>query len=236
MRIALVEDDQDQSDIVSRWLSDVATLVSVFESGEQFLPISHRESFDMYLIDWDLGTGISGVDVLRHLREQRGNKSPIIFVTAKEAEDDIIAALDAGADDYLVKPLRAGELVARVRAMGRRAGLISNNDEHISFGRYTFAPGQCRVTVEGEAVELTRREFELALFLFRHAGSLVSRQHVLRDLWGIKGDSVYTRTVDTHISRIRKKLGLSGTYGWKLSSVYQRGYRLSEDIATGANA
>ncbi|MEL6869570.1 MAG: response regulator transcription factor [Pseudomonadota bacterium] len=229
MRIALLEDDQDQSDIVSRWLADVAHHISVFSSGEQFLPVTHRESFDLFLIDWDLGSGISGVEVLRHLREQRGSKSPIIFITAKDAENDIVAALDAGADDYLVKPLRAGELVARVRAMARRAGLIGNADDHITFGEFTFQPGQCRVTAGGEPVELTRREFELALFLFRHAGSLVSRQHVLRDLWGIKGDSVYTRTVDTHISRIRKKLGLSGQYGWKLSSVYQRGYRLSQE-------
>lgn len=227
MRIALLEDDPDQSELISLWLEDAEHSVVARATGADFLSVVRRESFDLYLIDWLL-PGVSGIDVLVKLRGELQDYTPTLVATVKDEERNIVRALEAGADDYLVKPIRRRELVARVNAVCRRAagGRPAGATHHAS--PYEFDLERKAVSLNGEQIALSDREFDLALFFFRNAGRAVSRAHILEAVWDIDSADVTTRTVDTHISRLRKKLELGSANGWKLSAIYQHGYRLEQ--------
>ncbi len=225
MRVAILEDDPDQADLVSLWLEDAGYRVFSFADSASFLRAVRRESFDLYLLDWIL-PDLSGLVVLGKLRKELDDSTPVIIATVKDEEQSIVAALEKGADDYLVKPVRRAELVARVHAILRRAGVGPTGDDIVSVPPYRLDPEQKTVRLNDELIALTNREFALAIFLFRHAGQMMSRSHILEAIWGIDNSEVSTRTVDTHVSRLRKKLHLDATNGWKLSSVYQHGYRI----------
>lgn len=235
MRIALLEDDPDQSELVRLWLEEAEHNVVVFGRGGEFLRGIRRESFDLYLLDWML-PDISGLDVLRKLRSDMRDTTPVMLATARKEERDIVLALQAGADDYLVKPVRRRELGARVDAICRRAGTAVNESEPIDADPYTVDLKHKALLLRGEEIPLTHREFELALFFFRHAGQAVSRSHILESIWDIDNADLTTRTVDTHISRLRKKMQLNADNGWKLSAIYQHGYRLEHIGAAHAQA
>ena len=126
-------------------------------------------------------------------------------------------AIDAGGQ---------GELVARVSAILRRAAGGKSGEDSIDATPYAFDSSTSSVELDGEAVSLTNREFALASFLFRNPGKMLSRSHILEAIWGIENAAVSTRTVDTHISRLRRKLKLGPDNGWKLSAIYQHGYRM----------
>ena len=140
-----------------------------------------------------------------------------------------------GAYDYMVKPVKKGVTLARIKALQRRnvIGKASSEDEAQAvadtgievYEPYQINQAERSISVNGEEVKLTNKEFELATYLFRNAGCLVSRDFLLESIWGTRGD-LNTRTVDTHVSRIRSKLGINPAAGWQLSSIYQRGYRL----------
>lgn len=236
MRISLLEDDSDHAEIAIHWLESAGHSVTHFFTAQSFLRQTLRESFDLHILDWVLGEDKSGFGVLTEIRNQREDSAPIIFVTAKDREDAIASALNAGADDYLIKPIRETELVARVNAVARRAGIITPSRGSLSYDPYTFDLERHELRLDGAPVALTQREYQLALFLFQRTGMLVSREHVLEAIWGMDQAKVHTRTVDTHIYRLRKKLGFSKESGWTLTSVYQHGYRLESprELATGA--
>lgn len=226
MRIALLEDDPEQGAIVSRWLEAAGHDVHLFVRGQDLLRRVTRESFDLFLLDWLL-PDLNGDEVLCRLRQERDVKVPVIFVTSRDAEEDVVAALNAGADDYMVKPLRRMELLSRVEAVLRRTGSRLPASQILEVPPYRFDLGSRQALVAGESVTLTDKEFELALFLFRHLGQLVSRGHLLDSIWG-KGADIATRTLDTHISRVRTKLALRPENGLRLSSIYNYGYRLEQ--------
>lgn len=225
MRVAFLEDDPDQVDIVSLWLKDAGHTVTACVDAQAFLRAVRRDSYDMYVLDWVL-PDMSGIEVLRKLRSEMQDFTPVILATAKDEEQSIVRGLEAGADDYLVKPIRQGELVARVSAIFRRAGGGKSGDDSIDATPYEFDPATNSVQLDGEAISLTNREFALANFLFRNPGKMLSRSHILEAIWGIENAAVSTRTVDTHISRLRRKLKLGDDNGWKLSAIYQHGYRM----------
>lgn len=228
MRIALLEDDLDQSVLLSRWLAEAGHQVSEFADGSDFLRAVLRDSYDLLLLDWEL-PGISGFDVLRRYRrsERRGENdyTPIVFITIKGREANLVQALEAGADDYIVKPVRRRELLARIKAVTRK---VFGEGELRHTAPFVFDEDKRTISVDGEVIELTYREYDLALFLFRKQGRVISRTHLLESIWGRHGGDLHTRTVDTHISRLRKKLGLEER-GWKLTAVYQQGYRLEHE-------
>lgn len=230
MRIALLEDDPDQSELLGLWLEDGDHIISQYANGRDFLRGVRRESFDLYLIDWLL-PDLSGIEVLQKLRNELQDFTPVLIATVKNTEQDIVRALEAGADDYLVKPVRRRELIARAGAVCRRVASGRTTIPIQNADPYVIDAIHKQVRLNDSDLSLTNREFDLTELLFRNAGKVISRGHILGVIWGIDNEDLSTRTVDTHISRLRKKLVLNGTNGWKLSGIYQHGYRLEQTNA-----
>lgn len=225
MRIALLEDDLDQAALISLWLEDADHTVDSHADAASFLRAVRRDSHDLYLLDWVL-PDMSGIEVLEKVRTEFDDFTPVVIATAKDEEQSIVRGLEAGADDYLVKPIRRAELVARVAAVLRRTAGLAR--EQLDVAPYSLNLNDKTVSLHRETISLTNREFDLALFLFRNAGKMVSRSHLLEAIWGIENKAVSTRTVDTHVSRLRKKLRLGTDHGWVLSAIYQHGYRMEK--------
>ncbi len=226
MRIALLEDDVDQADLIQLWLTEAGHSVFHYENGQVFKAGVKQQSFDLLVMDWML-PDIEGIEVLQWVRQSIDWHIPVVFQTQREAEEDIVSALRAGADDYMIKPVRQAELIARIDSVARRS-LSSDEANEQLFGVYRLDLNNMKVFLhEKEVEELTSKEFALIRFLFNHAGRALSRDHILENVWGTTS-SINTRKIDTHISRIRSKLDLKEENGWKLSSIYQYGYRLEE--------
>lgn len=227
MRVAILEDDPDQAEIAGLWLQDAGCKVHAYGSAESFLRAARRESFDLYLLDWEL-PDMSGVDALQRLREEYADDTPAIVATVRDAEQDVVRALEAGADDYVVKPLRRSELTARINAILRRVAPKAVQDKRIDADPYNIDIGKRAISLRGREINLTNREFAVAVLLFGNAGKVISRSHILEEIWGIQNQDISTRTVDTHVSRLRKKLALGEDNGWVLSAIYQHGYRIEQ--------
>ena len=232
MRIALLEDDLDQAVLVQAWLQAAGHSCHIFAHGQGLVRTAQRETFDMFLLDWEV-PGMSGMEVLVWIRANVAEPVPVLFVTVRQAEEDIVHALSNGADDYMVKPLGKLELLARVDALARRARESGQQAEDVlEYGRLSVDCRNRRAKLDGEEVAMTQKDFELTVFLLRNLGRLLSRGHILEAVWGQSAE-INTRTVDTHVSRIRGKLKLTLENGWRLSAVYQHGYRL-ERVAAAA--
>lgn len=224
--IGILEDDPEQSQLLALWLGDAGYEVNVSDDGPEFVRAAQSRGFDLMMLDWNV-PGMSGFEVLEWARGNLRERVPVIFLTARDAEEEIVTALEAGADDYVTKPARREELLARVGALARRSGLTAPKPDLIEAGEFILDRGRGQVTRNGEPVALTAREFALAWFLFANLSKILSREYLLRHVWNITAD-INTRTVDTHVSRIRSKLGLRPENGWQLGSVYHYGYRLEQ--------
>ena len=226
IRIGILEDDKDQSALLQLWLSDAGYDVAACADGPAFIRTAQSRGFDLMILDW-MVPGMDGLEVLEWVRLNIHERIPVVFLTARGEEKQIVKALDAGADDYVTKPARSAELLARIGSLARRSGLTAEQPETLEIGEFVFDHKLDQVLKNGEPVALTSREFKLAWFLFNNMSKILSRDYLLRHIWNINS-AVNTRTVDTHISRIRSKLGLRPENGWKLSSVYHHGYRLEK--------
>ncbi|HEX5487752.1 MAG TPA: response regulator transcription factor [Rhodanobacteraceae bacterium] len=224
--VGCVEDDPDQAELLCLWLEHAGYGSAVFRTANEFRRRLGSEAVDLVLLDRSLPDA-SGLEVLAWIRHSPNAGLPVIFLTASGEESDIVEGLAAGADDYVVKPPKQGELLARVAAVLRRRGGDADGTEVLELPPYRIDPQRRVISINGEPAELTQREYELACYLFRRQGRIVSRDALLENVWNLAG-GVSTRTVDTHISRLRKKLGLSGENGWRLTAVYQHGYRIEQ--------
>jgi DNA-binding response OmpR family regulator len=237
VRIGLLEDDSSQIELISLWARESGDQLRFYKTGKSFREALHSENFDLLVLDWHL-PDTTGLDELDWLRVDKGSRIPVIFITSRDSEESVIEALDHGADDYMVKPVKKGITLARIKALQRRnrsAQVVSDRtadatpSENVAevevYEPFEINQQARTIAIDGEAVKLTNKEFELAAHLFRNAGCLVSRDFLMESIWGTRAD-LNTRTVDTHISRIRSKLGINPAIGWQLSSIYQRGYRL----------
>ncbi len=224
MRIALLEDDPAQAELIESWLQAAKHDCYHFDTGTRFLHAVQRDSFDLAVLDWGL-PDMAGDEVLIELRQRLDWHIPVLFITSRDQEQDVVHALEQGADGYMAKPVKRLETLARISALERRSQPSASKDGLISAPPFELDPKQRRLTRNGESIDLTQKEFELALFLFRNVGRLVSRGHILERVWGTRPD-LNTRTVDTHVSRLRSKLALNPADGWRLGAVYQHGYRL----------
>lgn len=228
MRLAILEDDSDQAELLCAWLEEQNHNCDVYRDGGTFIQGYAKESYDLIILDW-MVPEMSGLEVLKHIRSSSNSKVPILFVTKKDNEEDVVQALQEGADDYMSKPISQRETVARITALLRRSGAI-DQEQHkvIEFPPFVVDTQHRTIALNDEEVVLTQKEYELVLFLLRNAGRVISRGHLLQVVWGTN-PNINTRTVDTHISRLRNKLQLKPELtGWELSSIYQHGYRLEK--------
>ncbi|MDQ1815051.1 response regulator transcription factor [Massilia sp. CCM 9210] len=226
MRIAVLDNDRSQADLICQVLTSAGHVCQSFDSGKDLLGQLRKDSFDMLVLDWQVAD-MSGTEVLRRAKEKLPGTTPMMFLTSSSAEDDIVAGITAGADDYMVKPLRRGELVARVQALLRRAYPAQNGAEQLQFGPYIFETRPGRLLMDGNVIEVTHKEFYLALLFFRNIGRPLSRAYIHEAVW-IRETAVPSRTMDTHVSRVRNKLQLRPENGFRLVPVYSYGYRLEK--------
>jgi DNA-binding response OmpR family regulator len=230
MHIGIAEDDADQLALLTLWLSGAQHTSKGSATAAAFIDNLKKERFDLLLVDWMLPDG-TGADILSWTRQHLGWELPVIVVTAREDEATVCEALKAGADDYVVKPPKTAELLARIEAVARR--VRPGGMPVLRMGAYEVDVQRHQLSIEGKPVTLTQKEFDLSVYFFQSPGKLLSRDHLLNKIWGINAE-IDTRTVDTHVSRLRKKLILDGSKGWKLVPVYGYGYRFDRiDEAPG---
>jgi two-component system, OmpR family, response regulator RegX3 len=223
MKIVFLEDDTSLADEIITTLETAGHEVAHFASGRECLKALNQFQYDIALLDWEV-PDMSGPEVLASLKI-KGNCPPAIFLTGRDAEEDIVAMIDAGADDYIVKPASPKVLIARINALYRRA---NTNDAELSiktFGHLTIDFTKRHLSMDGDAVKLTEKEIDLALCFFSQLGVLLSRAYLTKVVWGTTPD-IDTRTLDVHVSHLRSKLKLTPEHGWRLVSVYHQGYRL----------
>jgi len=226
VRVALVEDDTHVGQLMCLWLEEAGYSSRHYLSGKPFLQDMARESFDLVILDWML-PDTSGDQLLEWVRKNVDWPIPVIFVTGRDTEEDIVHGLNLGADDYVTKPVWRNEFLARITAVLRRTRPMVAKGELLDMPPFRIDTVTRRIARDGQDIELTQKEYELALFLFRNAGRLLSRRHLLESVWGHQSD-INTRTVDTHVSRLRTKLELLPEQGWRLSAIYNHGYRLEQ--------
>lgn len=231
MRIALLEDEPLQAAMIQEWLTQEGHDCQTYGLAGALIYRLCQDTFDLIVLDWMLPDK-DGIEVLRWIREHIDWPIPVLFVTGKDEEADIVLALEQGADDYMIKPVKRLELLARIKALSRRAIPQNDKQQMLEFGVYKLDLASHKAFLNDASVDLTQKEFDLVLFLFRHAGRVLSRGHILESVWG-RNPNLNTRTVDTHISRIRSKLDLRPENGWQLKAIYQHGYRM-EPLDPGA--
>lgn len=229
MSILLVEDDPAQASVVEKVLRTSGRDVCWVGDGERAVQVLKSKPVELVVLDWQL-PAINGLGVLHWIRANLGHEPAVLFLTARILEADIVAALDAGADEYIAKPCREIELAARINALLRRNGRDRSRVDLTRVGAYVLNPAMRTVTFRGEIVDLTMKEFALANCLFDNVGSVVSRDLLVTLAWG-RNMGGTSRSLDTHIYRLRQKLELRPENGFRLSAVYTHGYRL--DVVSG---
>ncbi|MEO5897409.1 MAG: response regulator transcription factor [Vicinamibacterales bacterium] len=221
--ILVVEDDQDIADLIVHYLHNAGHTTDRLASGASVMPQLRRTAADLVILDLML-PGSSGMAVCRAMREDLATAHvPIIMLTARGDEADRLAGFAQGADDYVTKPFSAKELVARVAARLRRPGAATADAGVLRYETIVIDADRHRVTVAGNDVRLTAKEFLLLQYLVRHRGRVLSRDVLLTDVWGYQYTGG-TRTVDVHIRRLREKLPLLND---AIETVKQFGYRLA---------
>ena len=227
-RILLVDDDVNISRLVRLYLEKEGFEVTLAARGDTALEAFHRSSPALVLLDVML-PGMDGLQVLKEIRKT--SKLPVIMLTAKDETFDKVLGLELGADDYITKPFENKELVARVKAVLRRAPSGESNadqDDTLRFPQLTVSLKRYEVTYEGKEVDMPPKELEVLYYLASHAPNVFTREELLERVWGFDffGDS---RTVDVHIKRLREKLQGCEKYGWEIRTVWRVGYKFAYD-------
>lgn len=225
MHIASLEDDLAQSQLIHSTLTDNGHECTAFNLGKDLLAaLSRSPKFDLLLLDWEI-PDISGLEVVRWVRANLGYTIPVMFLTSRTLEEDLVVGLQAGADDYMIKPVRQNELLARLDALHRRNNPTSSQEQPFICGAYEIDPSIDTIRLQGQKMELAPKEYELALLLFRNPGQLFSRDVLSNRIWN-RDIPATSRTLDTHLSNLRRKLRLGAEHGVRLNSSYALGYRL----------
>jgi DNA-binding response OmpR family regulator len=221
--VVVIEDDPSICELLRLYLSRESYLVRTAGTAAEGLALVRGGTPTLVILDLMLPDG-SGFDVLKEVRSF--SSVPLIVLTARDADQDKILGLELGADDYVVKPFSPGELVARARAVLRRAGGQEPATEAQVLGGIVLAPAERTVRVDGSLVELTPKEFDLLHYLLLNRGLALTRDRLLEQVWGYSayGDA---RTVDVHVGQLRKKLG---PWGRVIQTVWGLGYRADPEV------
>ena len=227
-KIALVEDDLELAQWICDYLSAKQYHVDVYHDGQQALDMLKSSDVELVILDGMLPS-LDGLDVCKQLRLH--SRVPILMLTARDEELDEILALEMGADDYLTKPVRGRLLETRVKALLRRAHPPhnSNSTSLIELGSLTLNHAKRDVTLAQEPIPLSSKEFDALWLLARKSGQVVSREELTKTLRGFEYDG-FDRSVDLRISRLRKKLGDSGSEPYKIKTIWGKGYLLVSEV------
>jgi DNA-binding response OmpR family regulator len=225
-RLLIIDDDARLAEMLVEYLAPEGIELTVVPTGIQGLRSAQRENYDLIILDVML-PGLSGFDLLKQLRES-GSKTPVLMLTARGDDVDRIVGLELGADDYVAKPFNPRELVARVKAVLRRAQPAERPREAITLGNLRIDPGRREVTVGDRQVTLRAKEFDLLLTFAQNVGMVLDRERLLNLVWGFDylGDS---RTIDVHVTWLRDKLTGSTC---RIQTVWGVGYKLVNQEAT----
>jgi DNA-binding response OmpR family regulator len=225
MYIALLEDEPQIAQFVTQLLESAGHTVRIFTNGSDIINALARDTVDLFVLDWWVPER-SGIHVLKHIRENLSLTTPVVFLTSRTEEKDIVTALNAGADDYCTKPIHAQVLLARITALLRRTYPEQTSQSGLDTLGYKFDASSQKVTFEDTTVELTDKEFLIATYFFKNAECAISRNRLMLELWGEENKS-NSRTLDVHVSAVRRKLNLSANASVaRLRPVYGFGYRL----------
>jgi DNA-binding response OmpR family regulator len=212
-----------QLNLLGLWLANANHTPVQFSSGRSLMSSLRQQGYDLFVLDWSV-PDLDGTEVLRRIRLQLGESVPVIFVTQRDFEEDVVEVLNAGADDYLVKPVRKGIFLARVDALLRRA-YPKTKTKLLAHPPFEIDTEKSEVRRDGKVLALTHKEYQLALEFFRNLGRVVSRTELFQKIWGQDG-AANMRTIDAHVSAVRRKLELTQDSGYSLVPVYGFGYRL----------
>lgn len=225
MRLAVLEDDPVIRTQIDRTMKGADHHCHEFTTSRALMKALREETFDLLLLDWNVPE-FDGLRLLQWTREHLRPAPPVIMVTSRTDPGDIVTALEAGADDYVMKPFEPEVLTARVNALLRRSYQPPPEPDRVeTLHGATFDHSHCLVNIHDQDVELTAKEFGLALTLFRNMHRALSRTYLLEAVWGRNPD-LPTRTLDVHVSRLRSRLGLRPEQGFRLAPVHSFGYRL----------
>ncbi len=218
-KILIVDDEDDLCEILQYNLENAGFIADIAHSSEESLKKSLYE-YDLFILDVMMGA-MSGFRLTEKLRKEYKILAPVIFLTAKDTENDVLTGFSLGADDYIAKPFSINELTARVRAVLKRSeSEAKKNNDLLMFGDIELDNVKKRVLIDKDRIDLTKKEFEILKLLFENQGKVFSREDILHRIWG--GSVVVTdRTVDVNIARIRSKIG---KYGSNLKNKTGYGY------------
>ena len=229
-RILVVEDEDDIAELVALHLGDLCDEVVIARNGHDGMRLATTQTWALIILDLRL-PGPDGLQICRAVRRERSYQ-PIMMLTSKSAELDRVLGLETGADDYVTKPFSVLELVARVRAILRRVENLErthsqNAPTAISAGSVNIDPSRREVTLNGDPVELTAREFDLLEYFVRHPGRVFRRADLLDKVWGY-GHEGYEHTVNSHINRLRSKIERDPSHPEMIVTVWGVGYKFAE--------
>jgi DNA-binding response OmpR family regulator len=234
-RILLVEDERDIADLIVLHLGDLCDEIVVANDGHEGMRRAMMQDWSLIILDLRL-PGPDGLEICRAVRRERSYQ-PILMLTSKSAELDRVLGLETGADDYVTKPFSVLELAARVRAILRRVENLKKSaardesvEESIQAGSIRIDPSRRLVTLAGESVELTAREFDLLEHFARHPGRVFRRAELLDRVWGY-GHEGYEHTVNSHINRLRSKIEGDPSRPELIVTVWGVGYKFSDHAA-----
>ncbi len=216
-----MEDDPALRSVLERGLRENGYVVDAVPDGTAALRHLRAYDYDVAVLDWRMPER-TGIEVVAEARD-RGDRTPILMLTARDAPSDRVAGLNGGADDYLVKPFDFGELVARVRALQRRPPLAAG--PVLECADLRFDPATREVTVSGNSVSLTAIESSMVELLLRRSPSVLTRRMIATQVWDDEADAVGSNTIDVHVGRVRAKLGGSRA---RIETVRGTGYRMVE--------
>lgn len=241
MNIASLEDDPNEASLIQQILVNAGHACTVFNTGAALLDALRAQHFDLLVLDWNL-PDMTGYDVVNWVRSNLSAQVLVLFLSNRALEENIVLGLMAGGDDYMLKPVRRAELLARVHALSRRltlpaaaataiaataaaVGMPVLDGPNLEVGPYRFNRILKTAQLHGKPVDLKPKEFDIAFILFQNAGGIVSRDKLIETVWG-RELVMTSRTLDTHMSNVRGKLMLKPENGVKLSTIYTLGYRL----------
>jgi DNA-binding response OmpR family regulator len=219
MRVLIAEDDQGLRSVLARGLQEHDYVVDAVGDGEEALRFLRSYDYELAVLDWRM-PGISGLDVVRWMRRHQ-QPARILMLTARDAPADRVTGLDAGADDYLVKPFDFGELLARMRALQRRPSAVQQPE--LVIGDLRFDPATRQVLVAGRPAELTATEFGILELLMRKSPAVVPRRSIAVNVWDDEADAMGSNTIDVHLARLRAKLAHGRV---RIETVRSVGYRI----------